>query len=153
MTTVTWAWRNKVMKDYYLLPWLKFSKHFSGVKFWSYEFHWKDSRAWYTNFKRVVGASTGKGFKNTRLTLRLGKHIVVVGGIDQKRYYKDVHVIKVVNRGDVIYQYVPPLFGEQNGMMPMSVDAKPEDIKAAIIKQKNDYEHLDKAYPNNTWRN
>jgi len=154
MKTITWTWRNEVLTDYYFLPWLKLSQHFTGVRVWSWEFHWKHSHAWYFNFKRrKAGQKKGKGFRHTRLTLRLGKYIVVIGGINQDTYYKDVHIMKKTRWGRVVYEYVPPLFGSQNGMMPMSVDASPEDIKAAIVKQKKDYEHLDKAYPENTWRN
>lgn len=151
MKVITWMWRNKVMTDYYLLPWLQFSKHFEGVKHWSYTFHWKGSNTWHINFKRKT--AEGEGFKSTRLTFRLGQRIIVIGRVDRERYYKDVHIIKETRWGKVIFEYVPPLFGAQNGMMPMSVDAAPEDIKAAIVKQKKDYEHLDKAYPENTWRN
>ncbi len=136
------------MVDYYFLPWLKYSQHFTGVRVWSYEFHWKQSHVWYHNFKKVVGDATGRKFRHTRLTLRLGKHIVVIGGINGHTYYKDVQVLTVKRNGKITFN--------ASGLLKTSgltVGATKEDIKAACEKQKTNYEHLSKAYPENTWRN
>jgi hypothetical protein len=130
MTVVTWTWRDRVMKDYYLFSWLHFSKHFEDVKIWSYEFHWKDSNVWYYNFKRQA---QGSRFKRTRLTLRLGKHIISIGSIDTETYYKDVVLLKMVCKGKVVFE------------------VKPDNKYAEAIVRSA--ELLNKAYPGRTWRN
>jgi hypothetical protein len=93
------------MNDYFIFRWLQFSKHFDGCKFWAWEFHWKGSDIWYHNFKRSRNLG-GICFNRTRLTLRLGKYIIVISDfiyVDMEAYYKGVALLKVVDKGKVVF--------------------------------------------------
>ncbi len=135
------------MSDYYIFPWLQLSRHFKGEKHWSYEFHWSGSKSWYHNFKRHTATLPFGSFIRTRLTLRLGRYIIAIGGVDLKRYYNTVKIIKVVNKGKLVFEYVEPPVDE-----PI-YEVSEEDVDKAVDNMKKNLWHLNKAYPNNTWRN
>ncbi len=147
MKIITWEWRGQVMIDYFVFWWLQFSSHFEGQKHWSWEFHWKNSKAWYCNFRRHTAMGESRGFKNTRLTVRFGKRLMVVGSVDMERYYKDVTVVKVVDKGKVT-------FLKHYSAEPDKVLYNAEkDLNEAVEKMKKGYDHLSHEYPDNTWRN
>jgi hypothetical protein len=146
MTTITWAYKGEAMKDYFLFSWLQLSRHLENKKMWSWSFHWKGSRAWYNNFKRHYYPSEDKGFSYTRLTLRLGRRILVAGKIDIERYYRDVLLLKMVVKGKVVFE----------------IDKAEAETKAAIAetafittlgKMYKNFQLLSKDYPGETWRN
>ena len=97
---IKWAYNGKIHTDYWWL-WSKvgITKHFSGTNVWSWEFHWKGSKAWYYNFKRYSGTATivqRECWKQTRLAFRLGKWIIVFGGHPLSRSYRTTKVLEVV---------------------------------------------------------
>lgn len=144
MKIITWEWRKQIMVDYFVFSWLQFSRHFEGNPHWSWEFHWKHSNAWYHNFRRHV-AHPGHGFKSTRLTIRFGQRIMVIGSVDMKTYYKNVKVLKIKDGGKTAYRYIE--------YSPSDSKSLPEDLKKAVDDMKKGYEHLSKDYPNDSWRN
>ena len=156
MKRITWEWRGRIMSDYFVFPWLQFSKHLDGGKHWSWTFHWKGSNAWYYNFKRRYDPNVTHVFSRTKLTLRLGTYIIIFGCIDMNKYYRDVQVLEVKDKGIVRYQYIPNQ--HQQEKLSQNVD-KPEsgkltkEVEAELLKMKRDYEHLSRDYPDNTWRN
>ncbi len=141
MKKITWQWRKRVMTDYFIFKWLQLSKHLDGGKHWSWEFHWKGSSAWYYNFQRNYNKTIQYRFTRTRLTLRLGTYIIVFGGVDMNKYYKDVHVLEVKHGGKITYT-APPVY-----------EVTEEDIENSIEAMKKGYEHLSRYYPDDTWRN
>ncbi len=147
MKRIVWEWRKQIMVDYFIFPWLQFSRHFEGTSNWSWEFHWKNSNAWFHNFRRHVYGDGISTFKRTRLTLRFGKRLMVIGGFDMVKYYKDVKVLEIKHGGKVTYQYMPQLNLDQKH------DFVPDDVKKAVDDMKKMYYLLDKDYPNNSWRN
>ncbi len=160
MKKITWEWRGRIMTDLFIFPWLQFSKHLDGGKHWSWTFHWKGSSAFWYNFKRKYDRVTTMRFSRTKLTLRLGTNIIVFGGVDMKRYYRDVQVLEVKTGGKVTYQFIPALNQAtfdveslfQNLEKP-EVPKPPDWVHEEIEKMKKDYWHLNKDYPDNTWRN
>ncbi len=140
MKIITWEWRKQVMKDYFILPWVQVSQHFKNERHWSYEFHWKGSNAWYCNFRRQKYDSQHK-FSNTRLTLRFGKHLIVIGGVNMDRYYNSVKVLEIKDRGIITYK------------CPVSGHYETPSFAEILKAMKDNYAHLSKDYPDNTWRN
>lgn len=141
MKRIKWQWRGQVMTDYFFFRWLQFSRHFKGVTHWSWTFYWKGSRKWYYNFKQYQSANIypmRKGFARTALTFRLGKYIISFSVVDLNKYYRDVQVLEVKDKGKIIY----PLKGEHYA-----------EIEKKTGKIEKDCWHLNKAYPNETWRN
>lgn len=147
MKIITWEWRKQVMVDYFVFSWMLFSRHFEGRRYWSWQFHWKASNVWYHNFRRHV-ADRSHGFTNTRLTIRFGRRLMVIGGFDMKRYYRDVKVLEIKHGGKITYQYIPPLYQQ-----PGQFKHVPEDVQKTVDDMKKGYEHLSKYYPNDSWRN
>ncbi len=148
MKKITWEWRKRIMSDYFVFKWLQFSKHFDGGKHWTYEFHWKNSNAWYCNFKRHHDKTSRHRFSRTRLTFRLGTHIIVFGSVDMKKYYKDVHVLEIKHGGKITYKASPLM---QDSML--TLEATPEGIGNSLEAMRKAYEHLSMYYPDDTWRN
>ncbi len=145
MKTIKWQWRGRIMTDRFMFPWLQFSKHLDGGKHWSWEFHWKGSNAWYYNFRRYYDEISTHQFLRTRLTFRLGVHIIVFGATDMERYYSDVEVLQVMDKGKITYQSGRPETDDLTEII--------KDAGEAIAKTQSDYWHLNKDYPNNSWRN
>ncbi len=146
MKIIKWEWRGQIMTDYFPVSWLQVSRHFEGHKYWSWEFHWKGSNAWYRNFRRY-NTDRKFGWAKTRLTFRFGKHIMVIGIVDMVKYYKDVKVLEIKYRGKVTYK-----------CKPLSLDIKktpfvPDDVVKAVDDMKKMYYLLNKDYPDNSWRN
>ncbi len=154
MKVITWEWRGQIMTDYFIFWWLQFSKHFEGQKHWSWEFHWKGSKAWYCNFRRHTAMGESRGFKSTRLTVRFGKRLMVVGNVDMERYYKDVTVTKVVHRGKVTFLLIPKTFTKKTiDDLGEAMETMKKNSEEAVEKMKKGYDHLCHEYPDNTWRN
>ncbi len=146
MKIITWEWRKQIMIDYFIFSWLHFSKHFKSVKHWSWEFHWNGSNVWYHNFRRH---ETDKGvFTVTKLTIRFGKRLMVVGKVNMTKYYKDVKVLEIKHGGKITYKASALMQGSL-----LTVDADIDDVMDAVEKMKKGYEHLSRYYPDNTWRN
>lgn len=100
MIEVQWRYKGELMRDFWPWKWLSISRHFSGTKVWSWEFHWKGSDVWYHNFKRHHGKVPWNrlAWKATKLTLRLGRYIIGVGKIDRNYYYGKINVL-VIKKG------------------------------------------------------
>lgn len=153
MTVVTWAWRGQIMRDFFVFPWLQLSTHFKGESIWAWEFHWKGSNGWYQNFRRCVGKDKDDCWNRTRLTLRLGKYIIVVGGVDIKTYYKNVILLKMVCRGKVVFQVPVNVDHEYGYVEADTLNATKEEVLEAVELMKKNYWFLSKDYPGDTWRN
>ncbi len=138
------------MVDYFIFSWLQFSHHFAGNNFWSWEFHWKGSNAWYHNFRRKV-TDRRYGWATTRLTLRFGKRLMVIGSFDMIKYYKGLKVLEIKHEGVVTYQYMPKLNVEK--CLGIEVPELPDGLSQSIDDMKKMYYLLSREYPSDTWRN
>ncbi len=147
------------MTDYFIFSWLQLSKHFKGHKQWSWEFHWKGSNAWYHNFRKIRTEKARFCFIKTKLTLRFGKRLMVIGGFDMVKYYRDVKVLKIKHGGKITYRHdMKPALGDTSPKINIidnsgKVLYNVNDVNKAIDKMQKDYKHLSKDYPSDTWRN
>jgi hypothetical protein len=148
MTKVIWSFKGEVMTDYFLFSWLQLSRHLENKKIWSWSFHWQGSHAWYNNFKRHYHPSESKGFQYTRLTLRLGRRLFVIGKVDTERYYRDVVLLKMVCGGKVVFDIAEAEAEAET----QAVIAKTAAI-TALQKMYKNFCLLSKDYPGETWRN
>jgi hypothetical protein len=153
MTVVTWSHKGEAVKDYFLFSWLLFSRHLENKKTWMWAFHLKGHHAWYNNFKRHYHKSDNlaKGFTHTRLTLRLGRYIVVIGNVDTEAYYRNVLLLKMVCRGKVVFD-IKEAEAEAEREGQYALIAKTTAI-ATLEKMYKNFHLLSKDYPAETWRN
>ncbi len=110
---IKWLYNEETFTDFWWL-WgnVGVAKHFEGVSIWCMEFHWKGSRAWYYNFWRRHDFNGV--WETTRLTLRLGKWIVVFGGYPLPKCYKHTKVLEVSR----FWKRVPVKFGKDYEQHP-----------------------------------
>jgi hypothetical protein len=164
MKVVIWSWRKQIKTDYWLTSWLQLSSHFSGVREWAVELHWKDSNRWWYNLHR---RKIGSRWKHSRVTVRLGKYIISVGGLDRKKYYDNVRVLRVINKGKTVYSIGVDMGSgkDVNGITTMwqcpwagcrwgMYNLTQEQITAHLKKHQEEYAHLNRDYPYKIfWRN